>query len=77
MDTGRGSFTEISKEKAVEMDGYKNEHGESMPYFAVNQVVELKGSKFRVHRIKRNGLILKLLPKREAEGGENPTETPV
>ena len=71
MDTGRGEFAQISKEKAVEFDSYKNEKGQSMPYFAEGQTVELKGSKFTIHSIKRNKIILKLLPKRFQEGGDN------
>ena len=58
MDTGLGRLEPISDLKAQEL-GAGNVGG----VFTVGEIVELKGSKFRVHRIDPKKLILRILPK--------------
>lgn len=55
MDTGRGHMECLSDDDARVADA----HG--LETFEVGEIVELKGSKFRVHTIQREGLVLKVL----------------
>lgn len=57
MDTGLGRLEPIGELKAMELET-KNVSG----VFTVGEVVEVKGSKFRVHRIDPKKLILRILP---------------
>ena len=62
MDDGRGSFIpipeEIYQEKIDELDS---------GVFKVGEIVELRGSRFRVKAIKPTELRLKLLPRKDKE----------
>ena len=55
MDTGRGYMEALSADDAR----LAGRHG--LETFEVGEKVELKGSKFRVHTIQREGLVLKVL----------------
>lgn len=73
MDTGRGEFAEVSPEVARElaekemrdlreaMSGKPNDPLNVPRLFSVGQVLELNGSRFKVHKIAKRRLILKLL----------------
>lgn len=63
MDDGRGRFRMLSEQEAKplvenEFQGLPVDH-----FFRTGEVVELKGSKFRVKSISPKGLKLKLLPR--------------
>jgi uncharacterized Zn finger protein len=63
MDNGQGKFEMLNKptqEKINKMEADNPDHG---GWFRVGEVVELKGSRFRVKSIKPTELRLKLLPK--------------
>ena len=55
MDTGEGRMELLSKGDAKLAD----EHG--IPVFEIGEIIEIKGSKFRVHTIQREGIVLKVL----------------
>jgi len=58
MDTGNGTFKKISNEK------FEEQMKKSEPLvFKVGEILEIRGSKFRVEKIIRKKLILRLLPK--------------
>jgi hypothetical protein len=58
MDTGRGDFALISEQRYKELT---KDHAKSRS-FAVGEIVELKGSRFKVTAIEKRGrLKLKLL----------------
>lgn len=61
MDTGDGNFAMFKEREALEkaMQDTPNHGG----VFRVGQKVEINGSDFRVARITRKGLVLRLLPK--------------
>jgi len=56
MDTGLGKFVEISEEvfEDVELKGVKG-------VFKTGQTLEIRGSRFYIHKIYDDGMILKLL----------------
>lgn len=57
MDTGKGKFATISEEK------YQEQIKKDLPkVFKTGEILEIRGSRFRVEKILRNKLILKLLP---------------
>lgn len=63
MDDGRGRFRMLSEQEAKPL--VENE-SQGLPVdhvFRTGEVVELKGSKFRVKSISPKGLKLKLLPR--------------
>lgn len=66
MDTGRGRFKMIDESGAqiLVADNYP------LGIFKVGEILEVKGSHFRVKSIKLKELRLKLLPKNEREGGK-------
>ena len=59
MDTGEGHFTMLSEEKGIELER-KGVTG----LFKEGEEIELRGSRFKVHAIRKKRLILKLLPNR-------------
>lgn len=61
MDTGEGTFKQFSEFKDLkELRGlYPNSGG----VFKEGEILEIKGSRFEVSKIIRNGLKLRLLPK--------------
>ena len=59
MDTGKGYFQLLEADKYLELI---EEQGNDRKLFRTGEEVELKGSRFKVHAIKKNRLILKLLP---------------
>jgi hypothetical protein len=62
MDTGEGKFEMFeSVEKLEQLNKRYPNHG---AIFREGEIVEIKGSRFRVSKIIRNGLKLALLPKR-------------
>jgi len=69
MDTGNGLFEQIKavnddelKSKMAELQSKFPNHG---GWFQEGEIVELKGSRFRVKRIKPNEITLKLLKRVE------------
>lgn len=79
MDDGNGKFVPLLHstdmnilseltEVAHKLDAMKEmeaEHPNHGGWFQQGEIIELRGSKFRVQAIKPNGLYLKLLPKGE------------
>lgn len=70
MDTGQGRFEQISaaneeelKRKMSELESKFPDHG---GWFREGEVIEIRGSKFRVQSVKPNQLRLKLLQRKEA-----------
>ena len=62
MDTGQGKF-ELSDGSAADKVRLELIHPNHGGWFRVDEIVELKGSRFRVKAVKPNELRLKLLPK--------------
>lgn len=61
MDTGSGEFKKISNEKFEEQ--IKKPILPRKPMvFKVSEILEIRGSRFRVEKILRRKMILKLLP---------------
>lgn len=60
MDTGQGKLEEFEPVHLERMKAKYPNHG---GWFRVDEIVELKGSRFRVKAVKPNELRLKLLPK--------------
>ena len=57
MDNKQGEFTKIGEEK------YQEQMQKVFPMvFKTGDILEIRGSRFRVEKILRNKLILKLLP---------------
>lgn len=57
MDTGLGEFKQIS------LDELQEQIKKSNPMvFKVGEILEIRGSRFRVEKIQRKKMILKLLP---------------
>ena len=57
MDTGTGELAKLDPRVAEELAG------KDVPLFYVGKVVELEGSRFKIERIKRKKLVLRLLPR--------------
>lgn len=57
MDSNKGNFDEINDEKFNEQMSLPNPQ-----VFKVGELLEIRGSRFRVERIEKKKLILKLLP---------------
>lgn len=69
MDTGQGRFEQINasneeekKRRMAELESKFPDHG---GWFREGEVIEIRGSKFRVQSVKPNQLRLKLLIRRE------------
>jgi len=69
MDTGQGRFEQINaateeelKQKMLELESKFPVHG---GWFREGEVIEIRGSKFRVQSVKPNQLRLKLLQRKE------------
>lgn len=67
MDTGKGTF-EMLQAKAAELESAKKAMEEAHPHhggwFQVGEVIEIRGSRFRVKSIKPDEIRLKLLPRK-------------
>ena len=63
MDTGQGKFVMADDEtkKAILEQKYPDHGG----WFRVDEIVELRGSRFRIKAVKPTELRLKLLPKKK------------
>jgi hypothetical protein len=61
MDTGKGKFEMF--QSAEELEQLNKRYPNHGAIFREGEIVELKGSRFRVSKIIRNGLKLALLPK--------------
>ena len=57
MDTGLGHFVELEKSVAEGLEQ------KEVNIFRTGDILEVKGSKFRIHNFDRNFLILELLPR--------------
>ena len=57
MDTGRGEFAELSEGVAEALEK------KDVNIFRTGEVLEIKGSKFRIQNFDKNFLILELLKK--------------
>jgi len=63
MDTGQGTFAEISPEKARAMrDVFIDGTLDTTGVFQEGEVVHLRGSRFKIDKIKRRTIRLLLLP---------------
>lgn len=57
MDNGKGSFIPIEEDK------YQDQMSKINPQvFKVGEIIEVRGSRLRVHKILKNKIIFKLLP---------------
>ena len=65
MDTGKGEFTQLSKKIAERFLTDKGLDMTSSRVFTEGEIVRVKGSRFKVERIKRRTLRLLLLPDEE------------
>ncbi len=68
MDTGQGKF-EISDGTLIDRNRLENEYPNHGGWFRVDEIVELKGSRFRVKAVKPKELRLKLLPRKPESDG--------
>lgn len=59
MDTGEGYFKQL--ESLDDAETFRDQFPRSKGVFSVNEIIELKGSKFRIVDISPFGLKLKLL----------------
>jgi len=57
MDSGLGKMVEINAEVAKEFDD------KGVNYFRVGEIIEIKGSRFKITKITPKKLILRILPK--------------
>lgn len=65
MDTGDGYFKEFKNEAELQVNMKKmlNDHKNHGGVFREGETLEIRGSRFRIALIIRNGLKLELLPK--------------
>lgn len=67
MDTGKGKFEHIEADNEEElarlMRQKELQHPDHGGWFRVGEIIELRGSRFRVKAVKPTELRLKLLPK--------------
>ena len=65
MDTGKGYFEMFKDEKELKsrMHEMWNMHPNHGGVFREGEILEIKGSRFKISKIIQNGLKLKLLPK--------------
>ena len=66
MDTGKGRFETVQGKTEDElrraMQALEAKYPEHRAWFRIGEVIEIKGSRFRVKAVKPNELRLKLLP---------------
>ena len=64
MDTGNGEFEMLQKERLDALLSRQEEMPERAGgIFSVGEQLEIKGSKFKVRKITRKDLVLRLLPR--------------
>ena len=63
MDTGKGRFEVLNTLDNDELERLKKLYPEHGGVFQEGEIVEIKGSRFKISKIIRNGLKLRLLPK--------------
>ena len=65
MDTGKGTFQQVTATNQAEllkkMDELERAHPGHGGWFREGEIIEIRGSRFRVQSVKPNGLRLKLL----------------
>ncbi len=70
MDTGKGTFEQVQAQNEEQLEEMKKLLQEKYPqhggWFREGEIVELKGSTFRVKRIKPTEIVLKLMKRGEA-----------
>ena len=70
MDTGNGKFEQVQAQNEQQFEEMKKllegKHPEHGGWFREGEIVELKGSTFRVKRIKPTEITLKLMKRGEA-----------
>lgn len=66
MDTGQGRFEQINAANEEEMAELESKFPDHGGWFREGEVIEIRGSKFRVQSVKPNQLRLKLLQRKEA-----------
>lgn len=57
MDTGMGEMTQLSKTVADALEK------KGIEIFKVDEILDIKGSKFRIHQITKDFVVLAILPK--------------
>lgn len=60
MDTGKGTFIEISEHKARQIGKSVKE---PVGVFRVGQTLEINGSRFKVKTLRKKDMVLRLLPR--------------
>ena len=66
MDTGKGRFEMLEQEKAnAYLSGEEEKPKRTWGIFSVGEELEIRGSKFRVRKITRKDLILRLEVRQE------------
>ena len=65
MDTGEGRFEMISGNGILQKRKLEERFPKHGGWFRVGEIIEVRGSRFRVKAVKPNQLILKLLPKEQ------------
>ena len=82
MDTGQGKFEQIKPQNEQQlkemMTLLEEKHPDHGGWFREGEVVELKGSQFRVKRIKPTEIVLKLLTRKQTSDSvdEHPLDLP-
>ncbi|GEM_PF-1586411 len=68
MDTGTGRFVPLPDLDDETVDTMRKKHPKSKGIFTVGEVLEIRGSRFRVKDISPFGIKLKLLPADDERG---------
>ena len=67
MDTGKGKFVPLNADDAdliKEMEDMERQHPEHGGWFRAGEIIEIRGSRFRIKSVKPDELRLKLLPRK-------------
>jgi len=63
MDNGHGSFVQGERADLLEKFAPDLKEGKPQGLFSIGEIIEIRGSKFKIKNIKPKELRLKLLPK--------------
>ena len=62
MDTGEGKLRMLQEEEYQRIISTGKEGARTSGLFSLNEIVEIKGSRFRIKKITPKGLTLRILP---------------
>jgi len=65
MDTGKGYLEMISQEEVDQLITALKEGAKVPPIFSLDEIVYVKGSRFKIKKITLKGLTLRVLPKED------------